>query len=183
MDHDRVSALSQDVANAILLVYDELRRRARKLMRFEPKGHTLDPTALVHEVYLRLAERGLAPPESRAGLMRLASLTMRRLLIDRARRVRRGKRAGKHKHVDLAPDDIVAPGATFDPLEVDEALRALEEHDEEMAAVVTLHYFFGMTVAETAAALGQSDAKTKKDLAFARAWLRTSMGREDDAAV
>lgn len=183
MDHEKVPALSQDAAAALLLVYDELRQRARKLMRFEPKGHTLDPTALVHEVYLRLAARGVAPPESRASLMRLASLTMRRLLIDRARRVRRGKRAGRHRHVDLAPEDIAAPRSTFDPLEVDEALRALEEHDEEMAAGVTLHYFFGMTVTETAAALGQSEAKTKKDLAFARAWLKPRMGSEDDASV
>ena len=156
------------------LVYDELRRLARSRMRSERPGHTLQPTALVHEVYLRLMGAEGAW-EGRGHFFAAAAEAMRRILIERARRVRRLKRGGDLNRVEL-DDQVSADGPRVDEvLAVDEALGRLEAQDAQMAAVVKLRYFGGLTVEEIAQALGTSPRTVNRLWTGARAWLRTEI--------
>jgi RNA polymerase sigma factor (TIGR02999 family) len=173
----RASAPTRDEGTVLTEVYEELRRRARRMMRSEPAGHSLDPTALVHEAYARLTAGGRAP-STRAEYVSLATLAMRRILVDRARRVRRSKRSSSRTRAPLASVQLSARGPAVDPLVVEETLRRLEAKDATLAATVTAHDYFGMTVDEVSRDLGHSAAKVKKDLAFARAWLRREMAHD-----
>jgi RNA polymerase sigma factor (TIGR02999 family) len=162
------------------LVYDELRRLARSRMRRERPGHTLQPTALVHEVYLRLmgAEGGW---EGRGHFFAAAAEAMRRILIERARRIRRKKRGGDLNRVELE-DQVSAGGPPVDEvLAVDEALGRLEQKDAQMAAVVKLRYFGGLTVEEIAQALGTSPRTVNRLWTGARAWLRSEIPAAGEA--
>ena len=162
------------------LVYDELRRLARSRMRSERPGHTLQPTALVHEAYLRLLGAEGAW-EGRGHFFAAAAEAMRRILIERARRVRRLKRGGDLNRVEL-DDQVSADGPRVDEvLAVDEALGRLEEKDAQMAAVVKLRYFGGLTVEEIAQALGTSPRTVNRLWTGARAWLRTEIPAARDA--
>ena len=165
------------------LVYDELRRLARSRMRGERPGHTLQPTALVHEAYLRLLGSEGAW-EGRGHFFAAAAEAMRRILIERARRVRRLKRGGDLHRVELE-DEVSADGPRVDEvLAVDEALGRLEEKDAQMAAVVKLRYFAGLTVEEIAHALGTSPRTVNRLWTGAKAWLRSEMpAARTDAAV
>ncbi|HEY7511245.1 MAG TPA: sigma-70 family RNA polymerase sigma factor [Vicinamibacteria bacterium] len=156
------------------LVYDELRRLARSRMRFERPGHTLQPTALVHEAYLRLMGAEGAW-EGRGHFFAAAAEAMRRILIERARRARRLKRGGDLHRVEL-DDQVSADGPRVDEvLAVDEALGRLEALDAQMAAVVKLRYFGGLTVEETAQALGTSPRTVNRLWTGAKAWLRSEI--------
>jgi RNA polymerase sigma factor (TIGR02999 family) len=162
------------------LVYDELRRLARSRMRSERPGHTLQPTALVHEAYLRLMGSEGAW-EGRGHFFAAAAEAMRRILIERARRVRRKKRGGDWNRVEL-DDQVSAAGPRVDEvLAVDEALGRLEEKDAQMAAVVKLRYFGGLTVEEIAQALGASPRTVNRLWTGARAWLRSEIPAARDA--
>ncbi len=151
--------------------YQELRRLARQHMRNENAGHTLQPTAIVHELYLRLF--GAAPIEwqSRAHFFSVAAHQLRRILIDHARRNRAEKRRGGRVQAPLSEVDVAAPVQDEDLVDLDEALLSLEDLDPRAAQVVELRYFGGLTETEAAAALGISLATLKRDWAFARAWL------------
>jgi RNA polymerase sigma factor (TIGR02999 family) len=158
------------------VVYAELRRIAAGQLRGERPDHTLQPTALVHEAYVRLLGRGNIAWENRAHFFSTAAGTMRRILIDHARARRADKREGKLKRVDLDQEP-----AAFDDqdaerlLVVDEALNKLAQWDERQARVVELRFFGGLTVEEAAEVLGVSPKTVKRDWAMARAWLQTQL--------
>jgi len=153
-------------------VYDELRKLARARMAREPHQQTLQPTALVHEAYLRVAgERQAARWDRRGHFFAAAALAMRRILVERARHHRRLKHGSGGEHVEL-DSRIASPDAGLtDIVAVDEALTRLEQTDPRKAKVVALRYFAGLSIDETAAALGISPATVKNEWTFARAWL------------
>ena len=153
------------------LVYDELRRVARRQFRGEPSGHALQPTALVHEVYLRLVDVDRMTLKSRAHFFGVASVLMRQILVDYARRQRADKRGGG---VTMMSVDEVSPAAqapTVDVLALDEALEALSSVDARQCRVVELRFFAGLTIDEAAEALAISPATVEREWAFAKAWL------------
>jgi RNA polymerase sigma factor (TIGR02999 family) len=152
----------------IPLVHDELHRLAQGCMRGERPDHTLQATALVNEVYLRLVGSEV-DWKDRAHFFAVAATTMRRILVDHARAKGRKKRAGAL--VSLEESAVVAPDREDELLAIDEALTRLAAHDERAARTVELHYFGGLTYDEIAEALGVSAATVDRDLRFAKAWL------------
>jgi len=163
--------------NALLpVVYAELRRQAERAMRREAAGHTLQPTALVHEAYLRLVDHARVPWQNRAQFFGIAARCMRRVLVDHARARGAAKRGGPGIRTSL--DDANA-AAGEEPasmvVAVHEALERLAALDAEQARLVELRYFGGLTIEETAEALGVSPATVKREWALARAWLRREL--------
>lgn len=162
------------------VVYDELRMLAAAQLGRERPGHTLQPTALVHEAYLRMVGGEHTPWEDRGHFFRAAARAMRRILIEHARSRGRKKRGGGRVRVPL---EALGPPSWDDPdrmLALDEALRRLEGQDPRSAEVVQLRYFAGLSVRETAEALGTSERTVKREWAFARAWLRDALRSEGD---
>jgi RNA polymerase sigma factor (TIGR02999 family) len=156
------------------LVYDELRRMARQYFRGESPGNTLQPTALVHDLYLKLSSQGMQF-QDRNHFYAVAARQMRRLLIDHARAAKAEKRGGALARVELLQDPAASPGAGFEAVALDEALEVLESLDARVARVVELRYFAGLTEAQAADALGISVATLKRDWGFAQAWLRARL--------
>jgi len=154
----------------IPLVYDELRALAAKRLASERADHTLQPTALVHEAYARLAA-GEMKFVDRTHFFALAARTMRRVLVDHARGKQRGKRGGGAARVTLSDDIAASDPRDFDVLALDEALTVLADVDGRKANVVELHYFGGLTHADIATSIGVSEATVDRDLRVARAWL------------
>jgi RNA polymerase sigma factor (TIGR02999 family) len=154
------------------LVYDELRKLAAARMATEAAGHTLQPTALVHEAYIRLVgPEDAGRWDNRGHFFAAAAEAMRRILVESARRKVRLKRGGEARRVDL-PDDLPAPIApSEDVLAVDEALDQLAERDVTAAELVKLHYFAGFTLEQTADLLRVPHRSAYRTWAFARAWL------------
>ena len=158
------------------LVYDELRRQARLQLRRERAGHTLQPTALVHEAFLRLVEQSRAQWQNREQFFAVAGRAMRRVLVDHARARAAVKRGDGRTLValDEAPEPAAAAGV--DVLVLDQVLDRLAAIDPRQARVVELRYFGGFTAAETATALDVSLATVNRDWAMARAWLFREIG-------
>jgi RNA polymerase sigma factor (TIGR02999 family) len=153
-------------------VYQQLRELARKNMAREPAGLTLQTTALVHEVYLRLSKDPAVQWENPRQFFAVAAEAMRRILVERARRHRARKRGGGRQRLDL--DSIDTAGDEADPdamLALDEAITELSSFDSRLGEVVMLRYFTGLSVEETAAALDSSPRTVKRDWSVARAWL------------
>lgn len=162
------------------VVYGELRRIARALSARERPDHTLQPTAVVHEAYLRLVGEESPRWENRAHFFAAAAEAMRRILIDHARRKASLKRGGGHRRSSLT--DLPEPDARLeDLLALDQALDRLEERDPAMAEVVKLRYFAGLSVEETAKALGTSPRSVNRAWTAARSWLRRELGRASAA--
>ncbi|HEX5215111.1 MAG TPA: ECF-type sigma factor [Vicinamibacterales bacterium] len=163
-------------------VYEELRRLAQARIAREPAGLTLQPTALVHEAYLRIADgRSDRKWDHRGHFFAAAAIAMRRILVERARHYRRVKHGGQERRVEL-DQDAPAPGEELeDVLAIDQALSRLERIDTGKAKVVMLRYFAGLTIEETAAALDISPATVKNEWAFARAWLHDALRSVDPA--
>jgi RNA polymerase sigma factor (TIGR02999 family) len=156
-------------------VYAELRRVAGANLRREAPGHTLQPTALVNEAYLRLAPD--AAWENRRHFFAAAAAAMRRILVDHARKRGAGKRGGGLERVTLSGIDVAdSAAADIDVLTVDAALTELGASRPRMAELVSLRCFAGMSIEEAAEALDISRATAKRDWAFARAWLAERMG-------
>lgn len=156
------------------LVYDELRALARRLMAREPPGQTLQPTALVHEAYLRLLG-GASTWENRAHFFAAAAIAMRRILVERARR-RRTRRHGGGLQRFSFDERILSPDPKdAELLALDEALGRLEAIDERASQVVHLRYFAGLGIEETSDLMGVSTATVSRDWTYARAWLRHEM--------
>jgi RNA polymerase sigma factor (TIGR02999 family) len=157
------------------LAYDELRRLAAQRLAREAPGQTLQPTALVHEAYLRLV--GGDPDrrwEGRTHFLAAAAAAMRRILVDNARRKARKKRGGGLRRIELA--DPPAPDRDDELLALDEALNRLAEEDPVAAKVVELRQFAGLGHEETAAALGITVYLARQKWTYARAWLRAALG-------
>ncbi len=161
-------------------VYGELKSLAAALMARESPGRTLQATALVHEVYMRLItqldnasgrDKGDLPWPSRAAFFGAAAESMRRILIDSARRRKRIKRGGDRERVELRAEDLIVSAPPDDLLALDEALQKLEQADSKKADVVKLRYFAGLSVEETALALELSTATVKRYWAYSKAWL------------
>ena len=155
----------------IPLVYDELRRRADAFIRRERSGHTLQPTALVHEVYLRLVDQDRAVWQNRAQFLAIASEMMRRILVDRARARKMAKRSGGLARVTLVEDAARGAPREIDVLDLDIALGELAAFDPRKARVAELRFFGGLSLEETGQVLGTSLATTMRDWQAARAWL------------
>lgn len=155
-------------------VYPELRQMARAKMRQQRDGHTLNPTGLVHEAYLRLVRYPDVEWEGRAHFFGAAAQTMRRILVDHARTKNADKRRGEH--VTIVPDEnepADVPGA--DVLEIDDALQRLAEERPRWVRVVECRYFAGLSIEETAEALGISHGTVSNDWRMARAWLQREL--------
>jgi RNA polymerase sigma factor (TIGR02999 family) len=155
----------------VALVYEELRRRAAAHLRRERQGHTLQPTALVHEAYLRLVDQRDADWKNRAQFLAVASQMMRRILIDRARTRKRAKRLGDRQQVSL--DDVVLASQPLeiDVLDLDVALTKLEAFDPRKCRIAELRFFGGLSLEETGHVLDVSLATVERDWQGARAWL------------
>jgi len=157
------------------IVYDELRRLARRSMKGERAGHTLQPTALVHEAYVRLAGAEI-DWRNRAHFFAVAARLMRRILVDHARGSHRARRGGGLERVTLTDALGVGGGREdLDLVALDEALRRLAAQDERKAAIVELHFFGGLDYDELAETVGVSAATVDRDLRLAKAWLRKEM--------
>jgi RNA polymerase sigma-70 factor, ECF subfamily len=163
--------LAADRAGLALSLYGELHRIAAAKMRNERGNHTLQPTALVNEAYLQLANCGDSLWENRARALGTAAHIMRNILVDYARRHRAGKRGAGAVQVTLDPDMIATGGSPVDVLAVDEALTRLATFDERQAAILELHFFTDLTFDEIAQHLGISVRTVKRDWTMARAWL------------
>jgi len=162
------------------LVYDELRRLARSFMAREHAGHTLQPTALVHEAYLRLVDQTRTGFKGRTHFLAIGAEVMRRLLIDHARKRGAAKRGLGWRRVTLGPAcEASSPEALSaeDLLTLNAALESLAAVDEREAQIVTLRYFGGLNVEEVAEALGVSKRTVESDWRHARAWLRVALSR------
>jgi RNA polymerase sigma factor (TIGR02999 family) len=159
------------------LVYRELRSLAGSAMRRERVGHTLQPTALVHEAYLRLTGKERATLRDRAHFFAVAAQAMRRILVDHARRYEAGKRFAPRDRVALEDAPEPAAEGHQQVIAIHEALSRLAEVNARQAQVVELHYFGGMSNAETAEVLGVSDATVERDWQAARLWLRRQLER------
>jgi len=152
-------------------VYPELRRLAACYFRNERRAHTLQPTALVHEVYLRLAGSNSVSWDDRAKFLAYAAKAMRRILIDHAKRRNAGKRGGDLRRVTLELVDRQGTPHQVDLLALHEALERLEREEPVKSQVVELRFFGGLTIEETAEALGISTGSVKRYWTAARAWL------------
>jgi RNA polymerase sigma-70 factor, ECF subfamily len=158
------------------VVYAELRRLARHYMARERPDHTLQPTALVNEAYLRLLHDRPADWQGRSHFFAAASIVMRRILVDHARSRAAGKRAGGRQRVDLN-EFMASPSPRIEQMLIlDEALTRLAEWDSRQARLVEMIYFGGLTESEAAAVMGISERTVKRDWRAARAWLQSQLG-------
>ncbi|HEY3158592.1 MAG TPA: sigma-70 family RNA polymerase sigma factor [Vicinamibacterales bacterium] len=160
------------------LVYAELKKVAGAHLRHERAGHSLQATALVHEVYLRLVNVDRLTFESRAHFMAVAARLMRQILVDHARRKLRGKRGGGATIVSLdrvSPADNTTGPTIIDVLVLDEALAELASFDAQQCRIVEMRFFAGLTIDEVAHALGISTATVEREWAVAKAWLYTQL--------
>jgi RNA polymerase sigma-70 factor (ECF subfamily) len=157
------------------LVYDQLRALAGAYFRGQPAGHTLQPTALVHEAFVKLAERTGVHWEDRTHFLAVAAVAMRGILADYARKRRAQKRGGDRRRVTLA--DVETPGGCgeVDVLALDDALERLAELNHRQAAIVEYRFFSGLTVEEIARTLGVSVWTVEEDWRMARAWLSVQL--------
>ena len=157
------------------VLYNELRQLARQKMARESEGHTLQPTALVHEVWLRLVVPNRNEWQNRAHFFAAASEAMRRILVDHARRKQRLKRGGGLEAEEIAETTIVLAVPPEELLAVDEAVGELAKLDPQAAELVKLRYYVGMTMAEAAAALGLAPRTAERLWTFGRTWLRNRL--------
>ena len=167
------------LAALVELIYDDCRRIAARQLRRERPGHSLDPTSLVHELYLRLVDQRRATWENRAQFFGIVARMMRRILVDHARGRRRAKRGGSAMMVSLAAASEEAENArTSDLLAIDEALERLAAIDEDQVRIIELRFFAGLTVEETAHVLGRSPRTVKREWRLAKAWLFRELQEE-----
>lgn len=161
------------------LVYGELRKLAAAKMARETAGHTLQPTALVHEAWLRLGGAEQPDWKNRAHFFASAAEAMRRILIERARRNGRERHGGGLHRVegDAVLNALAAPGSDDELLAVHEALDRLVSHDARKAELVKLRYFVGLTIEQAAEVLGVAAPTAKRDWTYARAWLFKEISR------
>jgi RNA polymerase sigma factor (TIGR02999 family) len=185
MAPEEVTRILQDLAGGdsraaeelLPLVYEELRKLAHSRMAKERAGLTLEPTALVHEAYMRVVgSKDGQYWDHRGHFFAAAALAMRRILVERARHAKRLKHGGDRRREELHENAATAEsGEPIDLIALDEALSRLELYDVRKAQIVSLRYFGGLTIEEVAGAMNLSPATIKSEWAFARAWLRRQM--------
>jgi RNA polymerase sigma factor (TIGR02999 family) len=165
------------LASLVPLVYDELRRQARRYLRRERDDHTLQPTALVHEAYLRLAKQRPVRFANREHFFAIAAHLMRQILVEHARGHRAAKRGGGNK---LALDQVAEPAKRqgVDLVALDEALDELADLDARQSHIVELRYFAGLSIAEVARVLHVSPATVKREWSTARVWLHRAISEQ-----
>jgi len=164
-----------EVSEVLPLVYDELRQLARRYMRRERPGHSLQATALVHEAYLRLLKDKRRPWRNRAHFFAIAASSMRQILVERARARGAAKRGGSRVRVSLGDVGAGEKDSPLDVLALDDALGRLAAFDPQLARIVELRFFAGLSLEEVAEALSSSVATVKRNWSVARAWLRREM--------
>lgn len=158
--------------------YDELRKLAESFLRHQRPGHTLQPTALVHEAYVRLAESDIEPVDRQA-FFALAARVMRHVLVNHAKKRQALKRGGGRQRLELQDDFAITERRAIDLLALDETLNRLAEIDPRQARIVELRFFGGLTAAETAEVLNTSVRSVERRFRVARAWLRTELRDTD----
>ena len=159
------------------MVYDELRQLARSYLRRRGNQHSMEPTALVNEAYLRLVNQRQVNWQCRAQFFGLAAKLMRNLLVDYVRERRAAKRGGGQYHLSLNYADQTTRQSEIDLIALDEALNRLSALSERQSRIVELRYFSGLTIPETAEALGISSATVEREWSAARAWLYSELSR------
>jgi RNA polymerase sigma factor (TIGR02999 family) len=175
---------NQDAGSRLMpLVYEQLRRIAAAHFKNEKPGHTLQPTALINEAYLRLVKPGTGPWNNREHFYAIASVVIRRILIEHARARSAKKRGGLLERVDFEKALTYAPERPREFLALDEALQRLETLAPRQGRVVELRFFGGLSVKETATVLRVSATTVKAEWALAKAWLQRELGAARDAAT
>lgn len=164
----------QALDEALPLIFDGLHRIAQKYMRLENPGHTLQPTAIVNEAYLKLVDVEI-DWQNRAHFFAVAARMMRRILVDHAKAKHRDKRGGDATRLSLDDVAVSQPSADVDVLELDIAMQKLAQFDERKCKIVELQFFGGLNYAEIAAVLKVSEATVDRELRFAKAWLHREM--------
>jgi RNA polymerase sigma factor (TIGR02999 family) len=159
------------------IMYQELRRQAASYMRRESPGHTLQTTAVVHETYLRLVDQRQVRFEDRSHFFGVAAQLMRRVLCDHARSQQAAKRGGGATHLTLGQSEGSGDEPIVEILAIDEALTRLTALDQRQGRIVELRYFSGLSIEETAEALGISPATVKREWSSARAWLKVELSK------
>lgn len=180
--NDLSAGRGEAMSELVPLVYADLRQRARRYMRRERPGHTLQPTALVHEAFLKLVDQRAVNWQNRLHFFAVASSAMRRILVDHARTQRRLKRGGGRQANPLT-EFVDAPGVDIEHVDIialDVALTRLATRDARQARLVELRYFGGMTIEETAATLEVSVATVNREWRMARSWLFAELGGVED---
>ena len=168
----------QAIAKLTPLVYGELRRLAARYMNRERANHTLQPTALVHEAYLKLVQHPPVEWQDRAHFLHIAAQVMRQILVDHARRHGREKRGARQQVVPLEDAVVFSPEKASEFLALDESLQRLTKLDARQGRIVELRFFGGLTVEETAQVLGISPKTVKREWSMAKAWLHGDL-RQD----
>jgi len=163
------------------LVYEELRRQARRHLRRERRDHSLQTTALVNEAYLRMVDLDRVRFENRAHFFAISARLLRQILVDLARRRTTQKRGGGAQRISLEESIEDGGGSDIDLAELDEALKALTEFDARKGQVVELRFFGGLTEEETAKVLDVSPETVRRDWRLAKAWLRRFLSEEESS--
>ncbi len=161
------------------LVYEELKKQAKSYLSRERKNHTLQPTALVNEAYMRLADINRLNWEDRAHFYAVAATTMRRILVDHARKIATDKRGGGIKAITLENIQIKDRQKATDILDLDDALTRLAEMEERKAKVVEMQFFSGLKQKEIAKVLGVSEKTVQRDWQFAKLWLYRELAQDE----
>ncbi len=168
----------RDPSDLLPLVYDELRRIAHRYMARERAGRSLQATALVHEAYLRLLKDKRQPWVDRTHFLAIAANSMRRILVERARARAASKRGGSRVRVTLGENLFAAADPSLDLLVLDKALEKLAAMDPQLARIVELRFFGGLSIEEAAQSLGVSPATIKRSWNVARAWLKRELSED-----
>jgi len=165
--------------NLVPLVYEDLRSMAARYMQREPAGHALQPTALVHEAYMRLIDQRQVKWRNRAHFFGVAAGMMRRILVDQARLRRAEKRGGGWERVTLVGDEVAVDGPNqVDVLALRESLERLAAFDPQQERIVELRYFGGLTIEEAAEVVGISEVTVVREWTIAKAWLRADLSEQ-----
>lgn len=179
----RTSLGDREAASDLLpLVYEELRKLARRRLARLPSNQTLQATALVHEAYMRLVGKQDPGWDGRGHFFAAAAQSMRNIVVERARRRGRLKHGAEHKRVEFDAALLESPSAGVDLLALDDALRRLEALDKRKSDIVTLRYFAGMTIEEIAALYEVSARTVEREWRFIRAWLQRELGLDAGTA-
>lgn len=161
-------------------VYAELRDLAARYLQREPASHTMQPTGLVHEAFLKLVDQQRVDWQGRTHFFAVAAQAMRRVLVDHARRKKREKHGGDRPHVSFEEGLVIRRDCEQDILAVNESLEELAELDPRQASIVELRFFGGLSIDEVAAATGLSKRTVEREWTAARAWLRSRLSEESD---